>query len=217
MPGSRRIAQRRIRPAGAQKRGGQRFELRIIAGRWRGRRIAFARSADIRPTPDRVRETLFNWLQPNIAGSRCLDLYAGSGALGLEALSRGAATVLFVDASTAAARHIEKALASMGCESGRVIRSDATSFLRREREAFDIIFLDPPYATEHLATDCRLIEDRGLLMPGGLIYLEGPADCAMPDLPIGWTLVRSKRAGEVGYHLVRRTDVVFGNPAGVID
>jgi len=183
--------------------------LRIIGGEWRGRKIRFPPVAAIRPTPDRVRETLFNWLQPVVAGSRCLDLYAGSGALGLEALSRGAREVVFVDVDPAAVRHLTASLAALGCERGRVTRSDARRFLENPGEPFDIVFLDPPFADPVLGGACLALERDGWLTPGGFIYLEAPAAAGPPELPAGWTLLRSKRAGEVCYHLARR-DVTGG-------
>ena len=177
--------------------------MRIIGGEWRGRRIEFADTADLRPTPDRVRETLFNWLQGKVAASRCLDLYAGSGALGIEALSRGAASVVFVDSAAAAIRQIEKTLARLDGNRARLVTGDAGRFLRTERQSYDIIFLDPPFSRSTLADDCRAIDEQGLLAPGGVVYLEGPAADGVPDLPAGWEILRSKAAGEVGYHLIR--------------
>ena len=195
----------KIRSAGATCEG-QRFVLRIIGGEWRGRKVSFAPVAAIRPTPDRVRETLFNWLQGAVAGSRCLDLFAGSGALGLEALSRGAREVVFVEVDPAGSRHLAATLRDLKCDRGRVLRSDAGGYLEGMAEPFDIIFLDPPYAERLLAGTCRRIEERGWLKPDGLVYLEDAASAGPPELPPGWTLLRSKRAGEVGYHLARREE-----------
>ena len=192
-----------IRSAGATA-GAQRFLLRIIGGEWRGRKIRFPPVAAIRPTPDRVRETLFNWLQPSLPGSRCLDLYAGSGALGLEALSRGAREVVFVDENPAVVRHLSGTLDALGCERGQVIHADARRYLDGAVEPFDVVFLDPPYADRALAASCRRIAERGWLEPGGHAYLEDAAAAGPPELPQGWTMLRSKRAGEVGYHLARR-------------
>jgi 16S rRNA (guanine966-N2)-methyltransferase len=183
---------------------GGRLLVRIIGGAWRGRKIRFPPVDAIRPTPDRVRETVFNWLQSDIAGSRCLDLFAGSGALGLEALSRGAARVLFVDLDPQAARHLSQTLRELDCDRGEVVSSDARRYLGGAAEPFDIVFLDPPYADHALADTCRRIEEGGWLRPGGLAYLEDSASDGPPELPAGWTLLRSKRAGEVGYHLARR-------------
>ena len=182
----------------------QRFVLRIIGGEWRGRKIHFPPVAAIRPTPDRVRETVFNWLQTALAGRRCLDLYAGSGALGLEALSRGAREVVFVDREPAVARHLFATLQMLDCDRGRVVRSDARRFLEGSAEPFDLIFLDPPFGESVLAEVCRQIAAGGWLAPGGFVYLESPASAGPPELPDGWTLLKSRRAGEVGYHLARR-------------
>jgi len=187
----------RSRPAPA-------FLLRIIGGEWRGRKIRFPPVQAIRPTPDRVRETLFNWLQVVTPGSRCLDLYAGSGALGFEALSRGARGVVFVDVEPAVVRHIGETLRELGCDRGQTVRADAAGFLAGPATPFDVIFLDPPFAEPVLAETCRRIEAGGWLKGGGLVYLEAPAAAGEPALPPGWTLLKSKRAGEVGYHLARR-------------
>jgi 16S rRNA (guanine966-N2)-methyltransferase len=151
-----------------------------------------------------VRETVFNWLQGVTPGSRCLDLYAGSGALGLEALSRGAREAVFVDVEPAVIRHLGRLLREFGCERGTVVQSDAHGYLGAAAVPFDVIFLDPPFAEPGLAETCRRIEAGGWLGPGGFVYLESPASAGEPELPAGWTLLRSKRAGEVGYHLARR-------------
>ena len=183
---------------------GQSGVLRIIGGEWRGRKIRFPPVAAIRPTPDRVRETVFNWLQGVTPGSRCLDLYAGSGALGFEALSRGASEVVFVDVEPVVVRHIGDTLRELGCDRGRAVRGDAAGFLAGPPTPFDVIFLDPPFAEPVLADTCRRIERGGWLKDGGLAYLEAPAAAGAPELPPGWTLLKSRRAGEVGYHLARR-------------
>ena len=183
---------------------GGRLLLRIIGGAWRGRRVHFPPVEAIRPTPDRVRETLFNWLQMDVAGSRCLDLYAGSGALGLEALSRGASRVVFVEVDSGAARHLSQTLQDLQCDRGAVVTADVKRFLAGPSEPFDIVFLDPPYADRALADICSRIEQGGWLRPGGLAYLEDAAAAGPPVLPPGWTLLKSKRAGAVGYHLARR-------------
>jgi len=182
----------------------QPFVLRIIGGEWRGRKIHFPPVAAIRPTPDRVRETVFNWLQGVTPGSRCLDLYAGSGALGLEALSRGAREVIFADVEPAVIRHLGDLLRNLGCDRGRVVRADALGFLKAVATPFDVVFLDPPFAEPVLADVCRRIEAGGWLKPGGFVYLESPAAAGEPQLPAGWTLLKTRRAGEVGYHLARR-------------
>ncbi len=176
----------------------------MIAGEWRGRRIRFPTSAELRPTPDRVRETLFNWLQGVIAGSRCLDLFAGSGALGIESLSRGARDVHFIERDPAAAAAIRSTLAEFKSERGTVHERDAPAWLAGRPEAFDIVFLDPPFAQGGLEDLCRLLETRGWLAPGAFIYLEHAAQEPDPTLPAGWELWREMRAGEVHGLLARR-------------
>lgn len=180
--------------------------FRIIGGTHRGRRFAFPGDETIRPSPDRVRETLFNWLQPGIADARCLDLFAGSGALGLEALSRGAAHVEFVDAAPRVIRAIREHLAVLR-EAGKAAAhaADVLAFLRTPPvRPFDIAFLDPPYAAGLLAPACAALESRGWLAPGARIYLEHAAGEDRPPLPPGWEFLREKRAGQVAYCLAAR-------------
>ncbi|HWP94892.1 MAG TPA: 16S rRNA (guanine(966)-N(2))-methyltransferase RsmD [Gammaproteobacteria bacterium] len=185
--------------------GGYRNRFRIIAGAWRGRRFEFPDLPGIRPSPDRVRETLFNWLQPVLAGARCLDLFAGSGALGLEALSRGAAEVVFVDREAPALDAIRRHLAAAGAaEKAIVIQADALAFLSASARPFDVVFLDPPFASDLLARAMPALEAGGWLAEGGYVYLECPARAGTPAVPLGWRLIRSKRAGNVGYHLAVR-------------
>jgi 16S rRNA (guanine966-N2)-methyltransferase len=190
--------------AGAVSRGASSRVLRIIAGTWRGRRFRFSAAAQIRPTPDRVRETLFNWLREDVAASRCLDLCAGSGALGLEALSRGAKRVHFVESDAAAARELRTRLEEWRAAGASVERADALHYLRSKPEPFDIVFLDPPFAAGLLRAAAQLLEERGWLAPRALIYIESAARVALPQLPESWQLTKSKRAGEVGYHLFEK-------------
>jgi 16S rRNA (guanine966-N2)-methyltransferase len=179
--------------------------LRIIGGDWRGRRIRFPARPGIRPTPDRVRETLFNWLAPCMAGSRCLDLFAGSGALGLEALSRGAATVTFVELDRATADWLRDVVATLAPGRGVVLHADALRWLEGPPSRFDIVFLDPPFDSGPLLTEAmKRLESHGWLSAGACIYLEMPVSEGPPVLPDGWLLHRSGRAGAVGYHLALR-------------
>jgi 16S rRNA (guanine966-N2)-methyltransferase len=178
--------------------------LRIIGGSWRGRRLRFPPQAEIRPTPDRVRETLFNWLGAQVHGSRCLDLFAGSGALGLEALSRGAADVTFVEKDAVAVRELRARLAEWRATGAQVEHSDALRFLGTAARAFNIVFLDPPFASPLLAESCRLLEERHWLGASALIYVETDARAGLPPLPQTWTVTKAKRAGAVGYHLITR-------------
>lgn len=189
-------------------RGAQARQLRIIGGAWRGRRFRFPASAQIRPTPDRVRETLFNWLGSGVPGARCLDLFAGSGALGLEALSRGAAAVTFVERDSVAASELASRLTEWGASGARVERGDALQFLRGPApgQPFDIVFLDPPFAEGLLKSTAGLLESRRWLAGAAHIYVECAAREGLPPLPASWTLVKAKQAGEVGYHLLARSE-----------
>ncbi|HUG03065.1 MAG TPA: 16S rRNA (guanine(966)-N(2))-methyltransferase RsmD [Steroidobacteraceae bacterium] len=178
--------------------------LRIIGGEWRGRKIRFPGVEGLRPTPDRVRETVFNWLAPVIAGSRCLDLFAGSGAFGLEALSRGAAAVTFVERQRDAAQQLSATAAILVRGRATVHQADVAAWLAGPATPFDIVFVDPPYGSGLLADAMRALESRGWLAPQAFIYLEAPAKVGAPALPEAWILHRSGRAGAVGYHLARR-------------
>lgn len=181
-----------------------RNSVRIIGGAWRGRRVAFPDAPDLRPTPDRVRETLFNWLQHDIAGTRCLDLFAGSGALGLEALSRGAAEALFVEASQKVAESLQGEIARLKAgPAARVLHVPADEFLRHPGEPFDIVFLDPPFKSAVVGEYVARLAAGGWLKPEAFIYMESPRADGSPELPEGITLTKSKSAGEVGYHLAR--------------
>jgi 16S rRNA (guanine966-N2)-methyltransferase len=183
---------------------GKRNSLRIVGGGWRGRRVHFPDSPGLRPTPDRVRETLFNWLQFSLAGARCLDLFAGSGALGIEALSRAAREVVFVDEAAAVAESLREELERLdGTARGRVVQTTAARYLGTPGEPFDLIFLDPPFGQDALAEPIALIEAGGWIKPGGAVYLESERQAGAPLLPAGWDLVKSKSAGEVGYYLAR--------------
>jgi 16S rRNA (guanine966-N2)-methyltransferase len=181
-------------------------ELRIIGGQWRGRKLHFPALPGLRPSPDRVRETLFNWLAPEINGAHCLDLFAGSGALGLEALSRGAANCVFVDNARAACDRIGEHLTLLSCREGIVSNSAADHWLRKPSAgtAFDMVFLDPPFRQDILQNCCALLEQHGWLAQRAWIYIEAGADEALPTLPPNWTLHRDKRAGQVAYRLFLR-------------
>lgn len=176
--------------------------LRIIGGRWRSVPFEFPRIEAIRPSPDRVRETLFNWLQSSIVGARCLDLFAGSGALGFEALSRGAAHVTFVDREPRIGRHLTQTLQRLGSTDATICVEDALRFLKRPPQPFDIVFLDPPFASGMLPEVCATLA-KGWLAPDAFVYVESPANAPLPETPPGWSLHRAKRAGQVGYHLLR--------------
>jgi 16S rRNA (guanine966-N2)-methyltransferase len=184
----------------------QQGEVRIIAGKWRGRRIKVPEVKDLRPTPDRVRETLFNWLSPHIVGARCLDLFAGSGALGFEALSRGAAYVELVDQSAIVVTLLRKELVEFEVENAIAYQAKAPQQLRKPDVPFDIVFLDPPYHGNHLFSACHYLETQGFLAKKALIYLEAAAPIEDNDLPSTWHLIKQQQAGLVAYHLARREE-----------
>jgi 16S rRNA (guanine966-N2)-methyltransferase len=191
--------------SGAKRRpraGGGDNRLRIIGGQWRGRKVSFPDVEGLRPSPDRVRETLFNWLQPVIEGARCLDLFSGSGALGLEALSRGARRAVLVDRDARTAASLREQIALLNAQGAQLVQADALSFLAGTPEPFDVVFLDPPYRNGLLAPCCARLT-QGWLAPGARIYLEAETDLEPLPLPEEWTLLRSKRAGQVGYHLAQ--------------
>jgi 16S rRNA (guanine966-N2)-methyltransferase len=193
-------------------RGRAQRQLRIIAGRWRGRKWRFPEGA-LRPTPDRVRETLFNWLQQAIPEARCLDLYAGSGALGLEALSRGARSVVFVEQQRSAALALEQLLrswqegaATAPSGTGSVICGQALEFLGQRSvgkrpAAFDVVFLDPPFASGELARAAAALDQGDWLAADARIYIEHARGAPLAGLPGGWRELRAGSAGVVGYHL----------------
>ncbi len=179
--------------------------VRIIGGAWRGRRVPVLAHAELRPTADRIRETLFNWLRADVAGARCLDLFAGSGALGFEALSRGAREVVFVERSAPAAANLRTQLERLGAaDRAQVHARDAEAVLREPGPAFELVFLDPPFGSGALERAIAQLAGGDRLARGGLVYIEAERRAGVPVLPPGWSLLRSKFAGEVGYHLARR-------------
>lgn len=179
---------------------GYREEFRIIGGAWRSRRLRFPPLPGIRPSPDRVRETLFNWLRDRIEGARCLDLFAGSGALGLEALSRGAAQVTFVDREPAVAQAIRGHLELLKSRGGEVVQSDAFAWLAGVPQPYELVFLDPPFAADLVTEACARLA-QGWLKPGAWVYVEHAAE-HIPAFPAGWQVLKESRAGRVGFRLV---------------
>lgn len=174
-------------------------KLRVIAGQWRSRVIEFDADKGVRPTPDRVRQTLFDWLAPSIEGARCLDLFAGSGALGIEALSRGAASCTFVDTGAAQCLSIKAALLGLKAQNHDVVTMDGLHYVTQTWHRYNLVFCDPPFDAQLL--ERTLPELPKILMPHqNRIYLEWP-DGRPPTLPPGFTLVREKQAGAVGFGL----------------
>jgi len=177
-------------------------QLRLIGGRHRGRRLSFPDQPGKRPTSDRVRETLFNWVAPLIEGARCLDLFAGSGALGFEALSRGAGAVVMVERAATVARQLRANAERLGASNLQIHEADALVWLERDGEPFDLIFLDPPFAEGLLAPAIERLDRHGRLAPEARVYLEAPVQVGFPPLPASWKLIRDKTAGQVRYGLV---------------
>jgi 16S rRNA (guanine966-N2)-methyltransferase len=183
---------------GAARRsaGAGRNRVRIIAGKWRSRHVRFPSSAQLRPTPDRVRETLFNWLGQRLDGLACLDLFAGSGALGFEAASRGARRVVLVERDRAVARALRETARDLDAEGTEVVEAEATAYLARAVERFDVAFVDPPFASALAAKSLALLP--ACLNSGARVYVESGAaiEAAKP-----WRVLREDRAGAVRYVL----------------
>jgi 16S rRNA (guanine966-N2)-methyltransferase len=180
-------------------------QLRIIGGQWRSRRLSFPDAPGLRPTPDRVRETLFNWLAPYIEGAKVLDPFAGSGALYLEALSRGAGLGLALDNNAAAIAALRKNLDLLECSVGQLHQADALRHLETQPATpFDLVFLDPPFHQQLLASACTLLEERQWLAERAWIYTESETPPSTLELPANWRLHREKKAGQVYYALWQR-------------
>lgn len=179
-------------------------QLRIIGGQWRSRRLPIAEVAGLRPTPDRVRETLFNWLQSVIGGARCLDLFAGSGALGFEALSREASTVVFVEKDMRAFKQLQANVHALGASQAELIHADAFSYLEHEMASFDVIFLDPPF---RLALPEKVLDkllERQLICNETLIYLEHELEYQLDFMRWGLAVHRQTKAGQVMSFLLKK-------------
>lgn len=182
--------------------------LRIIAGEWRGRRLEFAATDGLRPTPDRVRETLFNWLQPFLSGARCLDLFAGSGALGLEALSRGAVSTTFIDREPLSCRALQSNLQKLKADNAEVIQASVLDWLQQRitdlEPRYDLVFMDPPYRQDLIRPCCELLEQHNLLADNAIIYVETESELSERVVPEHWREHRSKQSGQVSYRLYIR-------------
>lgn len=180
-------------------------QVRIIGGDWRGRKLTFPTAAGLRPTPDRVRETLFNWLQAYLPGARCLDLFAGSGVLGLEALSRGASSVTFVERERSAINAIKDNVNHLAATDRVLVhQGDALQFIQEDHpDLFDIIFLDPPYDMG-LSMEClQQLDQNACLKSGGLLYLEHESKLDIAVSPEKWLVLKNKSAGQVCYSLLK--------------
>ena len=192
--------------SGSRKTTG-RGEIRIIGGQWRGRRLRFTAGDGLRPTLDRFRETLFNWLMFDVEGARCLDLFAGSGALGLEALSRGAAQVDFVDASATVCNNIRQHLHTLDSDRGRVWQNQAADWLRTNASLgpYDLVFLDPPFHQDLLQICFHWLEKNRYLAAGCKIYLEAEDSFSRSKLPLHWQVLKEKKASNKVFYLLQLT------------
>lgn len=189
--------------------------MRIVAGKWRSRLLPIADVAGLRPTAERIRETVFNWLAPIISGARCLDLFAGTGALGFEALSRDAAAVTFVERSGRAVTLLRRACRTLETDAAEVLQADGYELIRASADRpYDIVFLDPPFAHDSMEELCRLLDAGGWVAPGGRVYLEQDRGRRPPKLPDGWVLTHEKTAGNVRYMLARPGRASSGDRRG---
>jgi len=175
--------------------------VRIVGGAWRSRQITFPPRRDLRPTPDRVRETLFNWLGQDLTAKSCLDLFAGSGALGFEAASRGARRVVMVENDPTVFRAIETNRDLLAAKAVEPKKADALEFLRTDGSIYDIVFLDPPFRAGYWPRLAALLPLR--LAPGALVYYESGTP---PEPAPGWVIWKQGRAGQVAYQLLKRID-----------
>jgi 16S rRNA (guanine966-N2)-methyltransferase len=183
------------------RRPGLSNRVRIIGGQWGGQRLIFPDAEGLRPTSDRVRETVFNWLQFHLAGRTVLDCFAGSGALGFEAASRGAGRVVMLERSKRVAAALEENRDRLGASQVEIICRDARDYLAGSSDRFDVVFLDPPFGKGMVEDFARLLEEGQLLNSGAMVYIEMESTLE-PELPASWEVVRDKQAGDVRYLLL---------------
>lgn len=183
-------------------------EIRIIGGEWRGRKLPVLDAEGLRPTSDRVRETLFNWLQFEVAGACCLDLFAGSGALAFEALSRGAKQVTLLELNVANAKQLKQNLATLKANNAQVIQTDSVQWLAQTAVTnYDVIFIDPPFNQDLMQLTIDLLLKNGYLQnQQACLYLEQERRLEWPELPAGWVCAKEKTTSQVRYGLFRRAD-----------
>jgi 16S rRNA (guanine966-N2)-methyltransferase len=180
-------------------------EIQIIGGLYRGKKITFPDSEGLRPTPNRIRETLFNWLMRDINNARCLDAFAGSGALGFEAFSRGAAKVTFIEQTPIVQKYLEKTIKQFANPKLQLIKSDAHHYIKNTSDQFDIIFLDPPFSKNYLPQFLDELCQFDILAPEGLVYIEAAEISSINETQ--WQQLKLKRAGQVHYGLFKRTRI----------
>ena len=197
------------RPAAAGKRlaavAGAPGEVRVISGKWRGRKLTVLDAAGLRPTTDRVKETLFNWLMHDISGANVLDCFAGSGSLAIEALSRHAANATLVERDAGLARHLQQNLQKLQCSNAQVINQDCLSLLSSQAtQQYNVVFIDPPFRQGLTEGCCQALEQQQWLTADALIYVETEKELTMTNLPANWRLLKEKIAGQLAYRLYQR-------------
>ncbi|MGP9800069.1 16S rRNA (guanine(966)-N(2))-methyltransferase RsmD [Rheinheimera sp. NSM] len=180
-------------------------EVRVISGKWRGRKLAVLNAEGLRPTTDRVKETLFNWLMHDINGAVVLDCFAGSGSLAIEALSRYAAGATLVERDSALARHLKQNLQKLSCDSATVVNQDCLSLLSAPAtQQYSLVFIDPPFRKGLAIPCCQALQQQGWLTDNALIYLETEKELALTEIPAGWRLLKENIAGQLAYRLYQR-------------
>ena len=178
--------------------------IRIIAGQWRGRKLPVHDIEGLRPTTDRVKETVFNWLMNDVVDKNCLDCFAGSGSLGIEALSRGASSITMIEKDSQAARQITDNLSLLKAENAQVIKGDSLNYLSADQQQYGLVFIDPPFRKALAEPICQLLETNELLEPSALIYVEIESEMTNFTPPINWQLLKEKAAGQVSFRLYQR-------------
>lgn len=179
-------------------------KVRIIGGNWRGRIINFPANTKIRPTPDRVRETLFNWLQNTISGTNCLDLFAGSGIIGFEAISRGANNVVFLEKDVKCVNGLLNTQKILNCDKSSIINANIPKYILKSNQPFDIVFMDPPFYKNLISPTCRWLEENNLIKQNSLVYIEIESTVKTIPVPAEWRKLKSKNAGIAGYNLYEK-------------
>jgi 16S rRNA (guanine966-N2)-methyltransferase len=177
--------------------------IRIIAGKHRGRKLPVLMAEGLRPTTDRVKETVFNWLMPYIQDSICLDCFAGSGGLGFEALSRGAEQVHFVELNKTAVKQLQENQRLLKADNVTVTQGDVLNFINNNAQKFDVVFLDPPFRKNFVEQTTKLLDDKSLA-DNALIYVEMESEQSEQQVPINWQLLKEKVAGQVVYRLYQK-------------
>jgi len=181
-------------------------QVRIIGGQWRSRKLPVNDVEGLRPTTDRVKETVFNWLAPYLDNADCLDLFAGSGGLAFEALSRYAASALLIEKDRGAAKQLQTNLATLKCTNATVNNKDSLSVLEKScTKPFSVVFIDPPFRKNLLEKSCYLLETNGWLTDDAVIYIEVESELSMLPLPNNWRCIKDKKAGQVSFSLWQRT------------